>query len=261
MKQLKRSFSWKNNFVFEWFFDLFAFHASTKKDCIIEWSFGNPLTRSLHCIFEIYLILAYPQLLCHDIASSFIDINHETFWDYNSFIFILYKFPCLFAINTNEPLSFKTLHWSFSRVTLYPLSHNWLILNRFCFRPSTNKTLSIESERFVPIFPIPMILTFGFPPKVTNLPFLFLRLRNIHLSLAMCREQPLSRYQDRVFCYVIKQICKINYFSLIYPYCISSLLVCCMHLIFSRSRCITRWPNNFNILGFISIVCITPIES
>lgn len=99
-------------------------------------------------------------------TSSFVDTRQEIMWACNSFTYTLFKLPCLLIINTSRPLSFKTLHWLFSKVTLYSLSHNWLMLNKFFFRLSTHKTLSIDVKIFVPIFPIMMILPFLFHLKV-----------------------------------------------------------------------------------------------
>ena len=44
------------------------------------------------------------------------------------------------------------------------------------------------------------------------------RVRNIDLSPVMCREQPLSRYQDFCFSLPFRHTCNINYVCLRYPY-------------------------------------------
>ena len=91
------------------------------------------------------------------------------------------------------------------------------MLSRLCLSPSTNHTLLIEIEE-LPIVPVPMILPVWFPPNPTVPPSFMVRVRNIDLSPVMCREQPLSRYQDFCFSLPFRHTCNINNVWLRYPY-------------------------------------------
>jgi len=91
------------------------------------------------------------------------------------------------------------------------------MLSRLCLSPSTNHTLFIEIEE-LPIVPEPMILWVWFPPNPTVSPSFMVRVRNKDLSPVMCREQPLSRYQDFCFLSPFRHICIINNVFLRYPY-------------------------------------------
>ncbi|KAM7506732.1 hypothetical protein LguiA_017185 [Lonicera macranthoides] len=66
------------------------------------------------------------------------------------------------------------------------------MLSKLCFKPSTNRTLSIQVE-CLPTLPIPMILPLALSPKVTFPPFLGIRLKKLFFSPVMCFEQPLSK--------------------------------------------------------------------
>ena len=90
------------------------------------------------------------------------------------------------------------------------------MLSRLCLSPSTNHTLLIEIEE-LPIVLVPMILPVWFPPNLTVPPSFMVRVRN-NLSPVMCREQPLSKYQDFYFSLPFRYTCNINYVSLRYPY-------------------------------------------
>ena len=91
------------------------------------------------------------------------------------------------------------------------------MLSRLCLSPSTNHTLLIEIEE-LPIVPVPMILPVWFPPNPTVPPSFIVRVRNKDMSPVMCREQPLSRYQDFCFSLPFRHTCNINYVFLRYPY-------------------------------------------
>ena len=91
------------------------------------------------------------------------------------------------------------------------------MLSRLCLSPSTNHTFFIETEE-LPIVPKPMILPIWIPPNPTVPPSFMVRVRNINLSPIMCREQPLSRYQDFCFSLLFRHTCNINYVCLRYPY-------------------------------------------
>jgi len=80
------------------------------------------------------------------------------------------------------------------------------MLSRLYFKPSTYKTLSIEAREGIPILHIPIIFHLPMPPKEITPPSSGFRLRNIDLSLVMCREQPLSRYQLKPWISVTKTI-------------------------------------------------------
>ena len=98
------------------------------------------------------------------------------------------------------------------------------MLSRLWLSPSTNHTLLIEIEE-LPIVPEPKILPVWFPPNPTVPPSFMVRVRNKDLSLVMCREQPLSRYQDFCFSLPFKHTCNINYVCLRYPYFCGSFWV------------------------------------
>ena len=90
------------------------------------------------------------------------------------------------------------------------------MLSRLCLSPSTNHTLLIQI----------MILPVWFPPNPTVLPSFMVRVRNKNLSPVMCREQPLSKYQDFCFSLPFRHTCNINYVCLRYPYICGSSWVC-----------------------------------
>ena len=63
------------------------------------------------------------------------------------------------------------LHLSSEKEILNPLTHNWLILKRLCFKFLTNKTLEIRGKSGVPtllMLPFPMIYPLELSPKVTE---------------------------------------------------------------------------------------------
>ena len=69
------------------------------------------------------------------------------------------------------------------------------MLSKLYFRPSTNKTLSSEANKGIPILLILVIFPLPMPPKEIIPLSTSYRSRNIDLSLIMCCEHPLSRYQ------------------------------------------------------------------
>jgi len=91
------------------------------------------------------------------------------------------------------------------------------MLSRLWLSPSTNHTLLIEIEE-LPIVLEPMILPVWFPPNPTVPPSFMVRVRNKDLSPVMCREQPLSRYQDFCFSLPFRHTCNINNVCLRYTY-------------------------------------------
>ena len=117
------------------------------------------------------------------------------------------------------------------------------MLSRLCLSPSTNHTLLIEIEE-LPIVLEPMILPVWFPPNATVPPSFMVRVRNKDLSPIMCREQPLSRYQDFCFSLPFRHTCNINYACLRYPY-----------------LCGSSWvrPRSFELsLCSLSVPCLLP---
>jgi len=91
------------------------------------------------------------------------------------------------------------------------------MLSKLWLSPSINDTLLIEIEE-LPIVPKPMILPVWFPPNPTVPPSFMVRVRNKDLYSVMCREQPLSRYQDFCFSLAFRHTCNINNVCLRYPY-------------------------------------------
>ena len=73
------------------------------------------------------------------------------------------------------------------------LSQSWLMLKRLCFKPFTNKILSIREDVSLPMLSWPMILHFALSPKVTYPLFLFVGKTNLDSSPIMCLEHPLSK--------------------------------------------------------------------
>ena len=96
------------------------------------------------------------------------------------------------------------------------------MLSRLCLSPSTNHTLLIEIEELTIVL-IPKILSVWFHPNPIIPPSFMVR--NINFSPVMCREQPLSRYHDLCFSFLLKHICSINNFRLRYPYLYGSFMV------------------------------------
>jgi len=76
------------------------------------------------------------------------------------------------------------------------------MLSRLCLSPSTNHTLLIGLEE-LPIVPVLMILPVWFPPNPTVPPSFIVRVRNIDFSPVMFCEQPLSRYYDFSFSFLL----------------------------------------------------------
>ena len=68
------------------------------------------------------------------------------------------------------------------------------MLNRLCFKPSTNKIFLIYLEGVIPILPIPMIFLLPLSPKVTIPPSFASSVMNWDSSPDMYLEHPLSRY-------------------------------------------------------------------
>jgi len=65
---------------------------------------------------------------------------------------------------------------------------------------------------------VPMILLVWFPRNPTVPPSFMVRVRNKDFSPVVCREQPLSRYQDFCFSLPFRHTCNINYVCLRCPY-------------------------------------------
>jgi len=84
------------------------------------------------------------------------------------------------------------------KITSNPLSHNWLMLSRLCFKPCTYWTFYILAELGLPIIPLPLILSLSLFPNVTSPPSFFSKVRKQSLSPVMCLEQPLSKYHGFV---------------------------------------------------------------
>src|SRR4030042_4900961 len=98
------------------------------------------------------------------------------------------------------------------------------MLSRLRVKPSTSQTLLIEREE-LPIIPVPTIFPFWCPPKPQEPPSFMLRVWNIDLSPVICREHPLSRYQECCFVLPCRHTFNINNFSFRYPYIYGSFLV------------------------------------
>ena len=140
--------------------------------------------------------LAWPSLLCHNKESCSNTLRHESEAQGSEFKSTLYVFPNLLPSSIRSlVLAFLTVHLVVVNVTLFPLSQNWEMLSKLCFKPLTRYTLSMEWVGDLPILPIPTILPFLLSPNVT-LPLLrAVSERNFDLSPVICLEQPLSRYQ------------------------------------------------------------------
>ena len=71
-----------------------------------------------------------------------------------------------------------TIHTKDSNETLYPISHNWLMLIKLCLNPLTYRTFSINIEGVIWILPILIIYPLPLSPKVTTPPSLIFRVTN-----------------------------------------------------------------------------------
>ena len=106
-----------------------------------------------------------------------------------------YMLFTLFPVNNTLPeISFEIVQVLASKLTLYPLSHSWLMLRRLCFSPSTYSTFSIVVESLVPTSPLPRIFPLLLSPYVTYPSALSFRFMNWVTLPVMCFEQPLFRY-------------------------------------------------------------------
>ena len=107
---------------------------------------------------------------------------------------IVYTLFCFNAIIDIFLCGFSMMQALDSNLIIYPLSHNWLMLKRLCFKPSTNKTSSIKKLDLLPMVPLPMILPLLLSPKVTYPSSMLVSLENWDGSPVICLEHPLSRY-------------------------------------------------------------------
>ena len=126
---------------------------------------GIPLTSSLDEIWVISFML--DDLISHAKAKhrhskskKYISLQRSLM----SMVYILFYFSAIIDVFL---YGFSIMQALDSNLTIYPLSHNWLILKRLYFKPSTNKTSSIKKLDLLPMVPLPMILPLLLSPKVT----------------------------------------------------------------------------------------------
>ena len=149
----------------------FLFTSNTR----ITWRFvfvvksWSPLTRSLLTSSCMVCILMWPNLLCHSVGSSVIAFKPLKSWATISLIFKALTLSCLRVVmNISHVLGFLTTHFSLSKTTWLPLSHNWDTLKKFNFNPSTKQTLSMDLEEFLRTLPTPNILYLPLSPRVID---------------------------------------------------------------------------------------------
>ena len=133
MKKLKWFWSRDMIFVFERSFDLFYKLASFTNFIFLKTDFWKTFNQTFFEIFEIKSILAWPNLLCYNQLSSCNAEKHLSFIDAQS-ILMVHTLTHIFL--TNKTLSshaFSITHFDSSKITLYPLSHNWLMLRQVVF--------------------------------------------------------------------------------------------------------------------------------
>jgi len=115
-------------------------------------------------------------LLCHKhVSSSFVRKQCMIFdaWCRSSIYCLLF-----FPTNTILTNVSNIRQWLYSKTTLYPSSHNWLILIRLCFKPSTRRTSLILNEDLLLMVPTPRIFPLLLSPQFMNPSFLKLNFAN-----------------------------------------------------------------------------------
>ena len=137
-------------------------------------------------------MLAWPSFLCQIQHSSFVAYKHFTLFANKSSRSTIYIFSYLWPTNMIF-YSSLTIHLDDSNITIYHLSHSWLILSKLCFNPLTSYTFSIIVKWALPTFSAPIILPMALSPKVTKPPSFDSSLRKLFGSLVMCLEHPLSK--------------------------------------------------------------------
>ena len=159
--------------------------------------------------FSMTLVLAWPSLLCQ--SCSWLDLlaTRHTSWSASSFSWRTYIFLRHWAMNL---VAFDSglliMHLSCSKVTIFPSSHNWLMLRRLCLSPSTSRTYSICVVPAKSTEPIPTALALEVSPKVTEPRSCLVTLLKSCSSPLICLEQSLSRIHSE--CGLLRLSCKIK---------------------------------------------------
>ena len=135
---------------------------------------GRPLTRFFLVSLDNKSTFACLSLLCHNQwILSFLSLLAIKHWLKFDMLLrsITYTFSCLFLIKIML-LSFGLVitHIMVLKDIVYPLSHNWLIIIRLCFKPFICRTLSIKIVELIWILPMLTILPWPLSPNVTTPP-------------------------------------------------------------------------------------------
>lgn len=119
---------------------------------------GRPTTRSFAITLFSKSKLTCANRLCQSHESSLMETRHLALVKDTSFKSSMYTLFTLYPLSTSFFLSLcLIMQQSFENDTLYPLSHNWLILMRLCLRPSTKRTSEIVVNEGLPTLPFPSI--------------------------------------------------------------------------------------------------------
>ena len=129
----------------------FPFWQASQRPSLVNLALGSPLNRFFVTNRFIALQFKWDNFLCHNqlsstqallnrhvISSELVELKSAT-----------YTFPVLFPVRRIFPVLLSEItQASLVNQTSFPLSHNWLILNKLCLSPSTSATASMMTFFF-----------------------------------------------------------------------------------------------------------------